>query len=161
EAAVLRPVVMVASHDSEARIDGIRAGADDFVTKPFDQQELLLRVRSLVRIKRYHDTMRAQADELAEWNRTLEARVAEQVEELEKMSRLRRFLSPTLAELILSQGERILESHRREMAVPVADLGGCAAFRVTDRPRGGMGVHRAVRPSPRVRATSPGRARSW
>jgi len=77
EAAALLPVVMVTSHDSEARIDGIRAGADDFVTKRFDQQELLLRVRSLVRIKRYHDTMRAQAGELAEWNRTLEARVAE------------------------------------------------------------------------------------
>src|SRR6476660_5522497 len=72
EATALLPVVMVTSHDSEARIDGIRAGADDFVTKPLDQQELLLRVRSLVRIKRYYDTIRAQAAELAEWNRTLE-----------------------------------------------------------------------------------------
>src|SRR5207247_11290042 len=116
EAAVLRPVVMVASHDSEARIDGIRAGADDFVTKPFDQQELLLRVRSLVRIKRYHDTMRAQADELAEWNRTLEARVAEQVEELERMARLRRFLSPTVAAVVMSRGHTVLGTPRREVA---------------------------------------------
>ena len=48
EATALLPVVMLTSHDSEARIDGIRAGADDFVTKPFDQQELLApgRVRS-------------------------------------------------------------------------------------------------------------------
>src|SRR5204862_3824 len=111
EAAALLPVVMVTSHDSEARIDGIRAGADDFVTKPFDHQELLLRVRSLVRIKRYHDTMRAQADELAEWNRTLEARVAEQLEELERMARLRRFLSPTLAEIVMTRGDSVLESH--------------------------------------------------
>ena len=81
EAAALLPVVMVTSHDSEARIDGIRAGADDFVTKPFDQQELLLRVRSLVRIKRHHDTIRAQAAELAEWNRRLEARVGKPVAE--------------------------------------------------------------------------------
>ncbi len=88
EATALLPVVMVTSHDNEARVDGIRAGADDFVTKPLDQQELLLRVRSLVRIKRYHDTIRAQAAELGEWNRTLEARVAEQVEELGRMREL-------------------------------------------------------------------------
>src|SRR5213082_1652220 len=70
ETTALLPVVMVTSHDTEARIDGIRAGADDFVTKPLDQQELLLRVRSPVRIKRYHDTIGAQAGELAEWNRS-------------------------------------------------------------------------------------------
>ena len=103
DATALLPVVMVTSHDSEARIDGIRAGADDFVTKPFDQQELLLRVRSLVRIKRYHDTIRAQAAELAELNHTLEERVAEQVAELGRMARLRRFLSPTLAEVVMER----------------------------------------------------------
>jgi adenylate cyclase len=128
DATALIPVVMVTSHDSEARIDGIRAGADDFVTKPFDQQELLLRVRSLVRIKRYHDTVRAQAAELAEWNHTLEARVAEQVEELGRMARLRRFLSPTLAEVVMERGESVLESHRRELAVLFADLRGWTDF---------------------------------
>ncbi len=76
------PVVMITSSDSEIRVDALEAGADDFVTKPFDQQELLARVRSLVRIKQYHDTIQSQAAELGEWNRTLEARVAEQVEEL-------------------------------------------------------------------------------
>jgi adenylate cyclase len=140
EAAALLPVVMVTSHDSEARIDGIRAGADDFVTKPFDQQELLLRVRSLVRIKRYHDTMRAQADELAEWNRTLEARVAEQVEELERMARLRRFLSPTLAEIVMTRGDSVLESHRRELAVLFADVRGWSDFSVGTEPEEVMRV---------------------
>jgi adenylate cyclase len=86
------PVVMVTSSDSEVRSEALEAGADDFITKPFNQQELLARVRSLIRIKRYHDTVQSQAAELAEWNRTLEDRVSEQVEELEKMSRLRRFL---------------------------------------------------------------------
>src|SRR5207247_3025042 len=116
EATALVPVVMVTSHDSEARIDGIRAGADDFLTKPFDQQELLLRVRSLVRIKRNHDTIRAQAAELAEWNRRFEARVAAQVEELERMARLRRFLSPTLAAVVMSRGHTVLGTPRREVA---------------------------------------------
>jgi len=136
------PVVMVTSSDSEVRVDAIDAGADDFLTKPINQQELLARVRSLVRIKSYHDTVEAQRAELADWNRSLEARVAEQVEELEKMNRLRRFLSPTLAELILSQGEGILESHRREIAVLFADLRGWTAFSANTEPEEVMGVIR-------------------
>ena len=76
------PVVMVTSSDSEVRVNALEAEADDFITKPFDQQELLARVRSLVRIKHYHDTIESQAAELSEWNRTLEARVEEQVQEL-------------------------------------------------------------------------------
>jgi class 3 adenylate cyclase/CheY-like chemotaxis protein len=148
ETTALLPVVMVTSHDSEARIDGIRAGADDFVTKPLDQQELLLRVRSLVRIKQYHDTIAAQAGELAEWNQTLEARVAEQVEELARMARLRRFLSPTLAEVVMERGESVLESHRRELAVLFADLRGWTDFSAATEPEEVMSVvgsyHEAV-----------------
>jgi len=140
EDTALLPVVMVTSHEAEARIDGIRAGADDFVTKPFDKQELLLRVRSLVRIKRYHDTIRAQAAELAEWNHTLEQRVADQVEQLEQSARLRRFLSPTLAEVVLTRGDDVLESHRRELAVLFADLRGWTDFSVSTEPEEVMGV---------------------
>lgn len=137
------PVVMVTSSDTEARVNAIEAEADDFITKPLDQQELLARVRSLVRIKRYHDTIESQAAELTEWNKTLENRVSEQVEELEQMNRLRRFLSPTFAELILSQGESILESHRREIAVLFADLRGWTTFSVTTEPEEVMGVIRS------------------
>jgi class 3 adenylate cyclase len=140
EATALLPVVMVTSHGGEARIDGIRAGADDFVTKPLDQQELLLRVRSLVRIKRYHDTISAQSAELAEWNRTLEARVADQVEELERMARLRRFLSPTLAEVVMERGDSVLESHRGELAVLFADLRGWTDFSAGTEPEEVMSV---------------------
>jgi class 3 adenylate cyclase len=133
-------VVRLTSHQSEVRVDAIEAGADDFLTKPFDQQELLARVRSLLRIKRYHDTIQAQAAELAEWNRTLESRVLAQVDELEKLARLRRFLSPTLAELILTNGDEILESHRREIAVLFADLRGWTDFSATTEPEEVMGV---------------------
>jgi class 3 adenylate cyclase len=136
------PVVMVTSSDAEVRVDAIEVGADDFITKPFNQPELLARVRSLVRIKRYHDTIEQQAAELGEWNRTLEARVGEQVDELERMNRLRRFLSPTLAEVVLSSTEDLLESHRREIAVLFADLRGWTPFSVTTEPEEVMGVIR-------------------
>ena len=81
EATSFLPVVMVTASGDQEKRAAIEAGADDFVTKPFDQAELLARVRSLLRVKRYHDTIVAQAADLAEWNRTLEERVAGQVDE--------------------------------------------------------------------------------
>jgi class 3 adenylate cyclase/CheY-like chemotaxis protein len=140
ERTAFLPVVMVTSHRDQVRADALEAGADDFVTKPFDRHELLARLRSLLRIKRYHDTIGAQSAELTRWARTLEVRVAEQVEELERMSHLRRFLSPTLAELILTRGEAILESHRREIAVLFADLRGWTDFSATTEPEEVMSV---------------------
>ncbi len=142
-ATTFLPVVMITATDTEARKDAIEAGADDFVTKPFDQHELLLRVRSLVRLKRYHDTIESQAAELRELNRTLEERVTQQVEEIERMNRLRRFLSPTLADLVLSEGEGLLESHRREIAVVFADLRGWTSFSATTEPEEVTNVIRA------------------
>ena len=147
EGTAFLPIVMLTSHSTDVRVKAIEAGADDFITKPFDQQELLARVRSLVRIKHYHDTIESQAAELADWNRTLEARVESQVEELEKMTRLRRFLSPTLAELILTQGESILETHRREIAVLFADMRGWTDFSATTEPEEVMRVIRSFHDS--------------
>ena len=79
--------------------------------------------------------LRRRTDEVAELNRGLEARVAEQVEELGRVGRLKRFLAPQLAELIVSQGdEKILESHRREIVVVFCDLRGYTAFTETAEP---------------------------
>jgi class 3 adenylate cyclase len=123
------PVVMITASGEQEKVAAIEAGADDFIAKPFDQAELLARVGSLLRIKRYHDTIEAQAAELAAWNRQLEQRVQEQVEELERIGRLRRFLSPQLADLVVSSGdESFLTSHRREITVVFCDLRGFTAF---------------------------------
>jgi class 3 adenylate cyclase len=79
--------------------------------------------------------LRQRTEEVAELNRDLEARVAEQVEELGRVGRLKRFLAPQLAELIVSQGdEKILESHRREIVVVFCDLRGYTAFTETAEP---------------------------
>jgi class 3 adenylate cyclase/CheY-like chemotaxis protein len=129
------PIVMITASGSQERIGAIEAGADDFVVKPFDQAELLARVRSLMRIKRYHDTIEAQATELSEWNRTLEARVDEQVEQIDRISRLKRFLPPQVVEMVTTSGDQsFLESHRREITVVFCDLRGFTPFAETVEP---------------------------
>ena len=123
------PVIMITASGNEEKLRALEAGADDFIAKPFDQAELLARVRSLLRVKAYHDLIEGQAAELAEWKRTLEARVDEQVAQLERLGRLRRYLSPQIAELVLSApDETVLKSHRREVAVLFCDLRGFTAF---------------------------------
>lgn len=133
------PVVMITASGSQQRLQGLEAGADDFLTKPFDQAELLARVASLARIKRYHDTVRRQADELTAWNLELEARVAAQVAELERLGRLRRFLSPQLADLVMAD-EAVLDSHRREIVVVFCDLRGFTPFAESGEPEEVMAV---------------------
>jgi adenylate cyclase len=129
------PVIMITASEGEEKIRAIESGADDFVHKPFDQAELLARVRSLVRVKRYHDTVENQAAELARWNHELEQRVQDQVEQLERVGRLRRFLPAQLADLIISSGDdSFLNGHRREITVMCCDLRGFTAFAETAEP---------------------------
>jgi adenylate cyclase len=138
------PIIMVtAKADPKDIVAGLEAGGDEYLTKPVDQAALVARVKSMLRIKHLHDTVQGLAEERAEWNRTLERRVEEQVGQLEQLGRLKRFFSPQLAELIVAGGaDDPLKTHRREVTVVFLDLRGFTAFAETAEPEEVMGVLR-------------------
>jgi adenylate cyclase len=131
------PIVLVtAKSDSKDIVAALEAGGDEYLTKPVDHAALGARVKSMLRIKALHDTVQ-------DWGRTLEQRVTEQVAQLEKFGRLKRFFSPQLAELILAGGaDDPLKSHRREVTVVFLDLRGFTTFAETSEPEEIMGVLR-------------------
>jgi adenylate cyclase len=130
------PIILVTSMaDSKDIVAGLDAGADEYLTKPIDQAALMARVRSVLRLKALQDRVLAQAADLANWNRTLEQRVTEQVSEIERIGRLKRFLPPQIAQLVVSGGhERMLESHRRDVTVLFCDLRGFTTFSEISEP---------------------------
>jgi len=139
------PVILVTAKASPKDVvAGLDAGGDDYLTKPIDQGALVARVRAMLRIKALHD-------EVQGLNQGLEAKVRDQVEELERVGRLRRFLAPQLAQAIVSAGDdKMLENHRREVVAVFCDLRGFTSFSETAEPEDIMAVlaeyHGAVGP---------------
>jgi PleD family two-component response regulator len=124
-ATALLPVILVTSADPQTeRVKGIEAGADDFISKPINWAELFARVKRLLHIK-------SLQDEIKDLNARLEERVRDQVAQLERLSRMKRFFSRAVAEAIVAGGEELLEPHRREITAVFLDLRGFTAF--TDR----------------------------
>lgn len=128
-------ILLTAKADRADLIAGLEAGGDDYLTKPIDYAALTARVRSMLRIK-------ALNDELERLNQSLNTRVAQQVAELERIGRLRRFLAPQIADIVASSdgGDKLLRSHRREISVLFCDLRGFTAFTETHEPEEVMGV---------------------
>lgn len=85
--------------------------------------------------------VQSQAKQLEALNRDLQSRVSEQVKELDRLGRLKRFLSPEVAELIVSSGDdSFLQSHRRRVAALFCDLRGFTAFAESVEPEEAMEV---------------------
>jgi adenylate cyclase len=129
------PVILAtAKVDSKDVVAGLDAGGDDYLTKPIEHGALVARVRAMLRIKALHDEVRTLNDGLA-------AKVHAQVEELERVGRLRRFLAPQVAQAIVSAGdEAMLEKRRREVVALFCDLRGFTAFSETAEPEDVMSV---------------------
>ncbi len=128
------PVIMISALDEmKSVIRCVEQGAEDYLSKPFDPTLLRARVGASLEKKRLRD-------EVIEWNRTLEARVQEQVSQLDRLGKLKGFFSPQVAESILGTGESALKTHRREVVVVFLDLRGFTAFTDTSEPEEVMGV---------------------
>ena len=137
-------ILLTAKASQEDKVKGLDAGADDYVVKPFDSIELLARVRSMTRLKQMHDS-------LEEWNRTLAEKVTQQVVEMERMSRLKRYLSPQIAETIIeSEDDSLFKSHRREITVVFLDLRGFTTFSDSAEPEEVIELLRTTRASRRA-----------
>jgi adenylate cyclase len=145
------PVIMATAKDESGDVvEALKRGANDYVIKPLDFPVVLARTESQLALKRAREEihrlaarLEAQSAQLADWNKTLEERVQEQLAELERVGRLKRFFSPQLAELIVAGGaEDPLKSHRREVTVVFLDLRGFTAFAETAEPEEIMGVLR-------------------
>ena len=145
------PVIMISALDDIASIVRcIEAGADDYLPKPFDPVLLKARVGASIEKKRLRDAERDLLAQVAAWNVGLEARVAAQVQEVERFSVMRRFVPPQLMEVMAAGGAAMLESHRAEITVLFCDLRGFTSFAERSEPEDVMAVlqemHDAVGP---------------
>jgi adenylate cyclase len=138
------PVIVLSALDEIGSVVRcIELGAEDYLPKPFDPVLLRARIGACLEKKRLRDQEVRLRGELEEWNKRLEERVKEQLAQLERLSRLKRFFSPQLAELIVAGGaEDPLKTHRREVTVVFLDLRGFTAFAETAEPEEVMGVLR-------------------
>ena len=134
---------LTARAGTDARIESLEAGADDYLAKPFHEAELLARVGNLLRARAQERDLASLNRQLADLNRSLERRVDEQVSEIERLGRLKRFLSPQVAEMIVAgRVDDPLKSHRGDVAAVFIDLRGFTAFAESAEPEEVMRILR-------------------
>ena len=139
------PVIMISALDDMASVVRcIEAGAEDYLPKPFDPVLLKARVAACMEKKRLRDAERDLLAQVAAWNSELEARVAAQVQEVERFSVMRRFVPPQLVEVLAAGGAAMLASHRAEITVLFCDLRGFTSFAERSEPEDVMDVLREM-----------------
>lgn len=121
-------ILLTASGNVDELLRSFSVGADDFIQKPYHHIEMLARIQSVLKMR---DTQLKLIDankKLDEFNRDLEITVADQVDELEKVNRLRRFFSPQVAETFLNGASAPFSNERREVSVVFLDLRSFTSF---------------------------------
>ena len=121
-------ILLTASGNVDELLRSFSVGADDFIQKPYHHIEMLARIQSVLKMR---DTQLKLIDankKLDEFNRDLEITVADQVDELEKVNRLRRFFSPQVAETFLNGSSAPFSNERREVSVVFLDLRSFTSF---------------------------------
>jgi class 3 adenylate cyclase len=99
--------------------------------------------RLLKELRERTEQLEMRSQEITKLNQQLEQRVTDQVGEIERMGRLRRFLPPQVADLIVASGtEKQLESHRREITALFCDLRGFTGFSESSDPEDVMALLR-------------------
>ncbi len=128
DTALTSVILVTANSDPEDIVRGFNVGADDYLIKPFNYMEMLARVRSMLRIRdTQYDLLKAN-EALDELNQNLEQKVEAQVDELERVNKLRRFFSPQIVDTIVNNAEAKLSEHRREITVVFLDLRNFTSF---------------------------------
>jgi len=123
------PIIALTASDRRQQERALEAGADDAVAVSSGPTMLLARIRALLKLAAYRQDLEGKARDLSDTTGTLYSLIRQQVDELQRVAQLRRFLSPQLAEMVLSAGgSELLASHRRDVAVVFCDLRGFTAF---------------------------------
>ncbi|MGH7297513.1 MAG: ATP-binding protein, partial [Polyangiaceae bacterium] len=117
------PVILLTAQAGLApKVRGLDVRADDYLTKPFHEEELLARVRNLLVIQRQNEEIREREAEVREANQRLQVKVLEQAEALQRRGRLGRFLPPQVVDELLASAGNALERKRRSVAILSAEL---------------------------------------
>ena len=117
------PVILLTAQAGLApKVRGLDVRADDYLTKPFHEEELLARVQNLLVIQRQNEEIREREAEVREANQKLQVKVLEQADALQRRGRLGRFLPPQVVDELLGSAGVGLERQRRSVAILSAEL---------------------------------------